>query len=110
MATLYHICPEQEWEQAQKQGEYRAPSLAAEGFIHCSARSQVAGTAALFFQGQRELMLLVIDRARVDARVQDDDIGNGKSFPHIYGPLNLNAVTQAWPFTPDANGIFALPP
>jgi len=59
MATLYHICSGQEWEQAQTQGKYRAQSLTIEGFIHCSTRQQVPGTAARFLGGQQGLVLLM---------------------------------------------------
>ncbi len=98
MTTLYHLCPQHDWEHALAEGEYRADSLTSEGFIHCSTQDQLAGTAALFFRGQQGLVLLVIDRARVTAPVQDDDIGDGKVFPHIYGPLNLDAVTEVRPY------------
>ncbi len=109
MTTLYPICPQVQWEQAQAQGEYSAPSLAAEGFIHCSTQSQVAATADLFFRGQDGLVLLVIDRTRIAVPVRDDDIGGGRRFPHIYGPLNLDAVTEARLFPPAADGTFAAP-
>lgn len=105
---LYHICASKDWEQAQAQGEYRAASLASEGFIHCSTAGQVAGTEARFFAEQTGLVLLCIDRARVTAPVRDDDIGGGQAFPHIYGPLNLKAVVSAQDFAPDAEAQFSL--
>ncbi len=30
-------------------------------------------------------------------------------FPHIYGPINLDAVIQVLDFEPDENGDFTLP-
>jgi uncharacterized protein (DUF952 family) len=35
--------------------------------------------------------------------------GGDERFPHIYGPLNLDAVTQVLPFEPSDDGLFSLP-
>lgn len=108
MSTLLHICPESDWHGAKARGEYRADSLATEGFIHCSTPEQVIGTAGLFFRGRTGLVLLVIDPERVAAEIKYEDAG-GVFFPHVYGPLELDAVTKVVPFPPDADGTFSLP-
>jgi uncharacterized protein (DUF952 family) len=107
---ITHITSRAEWQAAQTQGVYRAASLQTEGFIHCSTLAQVAATANRFFASQRGLVLLVIDPARITAelryeRGQDvDDL-----FPHLYGPLNVEAVIRVSAFEPDAQGRFHLP-
>jgi uncharacterized protein (DUF952 family) len=104
---LLHICPRSDWD--ARDAAYRSASLATEGFIHCSRPEQVVATAARFFHGQRGLVLLVIDPDRVAAEIRDELAENGQMFPHIYGPLNADAVVAVLPFEPAADGGFALP-
>ncbi len=107
---ILHITHRSDWEAAQATGEYRADSLAAEGFIHCSTVEQVLGPANEFYRGKDDLVLLVIDPARLAAElVYEDSYHIGTAFPHIYGPLNLDAVTSVVPFPPLADGTFELP-
>ena len=108
---ILHITTGAEWEAAQAQGAYRADSLATEGFIQCSTPEQVLGPANAFYHGQQGLILLLIDEARLAARlVYEDTHGAGTDFPHIYGPLNLDAVTGIVPFPSRPDGSFELPP
>jgi len=106
---LSHIGTQAEREHAQTQGEYRAASLAMEGFIHGSTRQPLPGTAALFLAKRQRLARLIINRARIAALVQDDDIGGGRRFGPIHGSLNLDAALEARLFGPAANGTFPMP-
>jgi len=107
---ILHIAHRDDWEAALAAGEYRAGSLATEGFIHCSTPEQVLIPANERYQGQRGLLLLVIDPNRLAADlVYEDCYETGMTFPHIYGPLNLDAVLRAVPFPPGPDGRFSLP-
>ena len=92
----------------QAAGEYRGDTLATEGFIHCSRAEQVASVANTFYTGRADLALLRIERERVAPGVRDEPSG-GDVFPHIYGPLNLDAVVEVMAFGPGADGRFAGP-
>ncbi|OGO80790.1 MAG: hypothetical protein A3K41_07395 [Chloroflexi bacterium RIFOXYD12_FULL_57_15] len=108
---MFHITSKSAWQSAQQAGEYSAPSLASEGFIHCSTPSQVVATAERFYAGQRGLILLVIDPARLRFEVKYE-AGTDKPdelFPHVYGTINLDAVTRVLDFEPDAAGRWTLP-
>ena len=109
VTVLLHITPREDWERAERDGIYRAASLETEGFIHCSTPAQVVGTATRFYRGQTGLVLLVIDAEKLQAEVRYED-ADGQMFPHIYGPLNLDAVTRVLPFEPSADRTFTLPP
>ena len=65
--------------------------------------------AGRLFQGRRDLVLLVIDPELVTAEIHCEDGGNGNFYPHIYGPLNVNAVVGVEPFEPTDSGTFELP-
>ncbi len=107
---ILHITTRSEWEAARVLGDYRLDTLDSEGFIHCSTPQQVLGPANALFHGQKDLVLLVIDPARLAAElVYEDCYEAGESFPHIYGPLNLDAVVSVVPFPPLPDGSFALP-
>jgi uncharacterized protein (DUF952 family) len=90
------------------------------GFIHFSTRQQVVGTANVFYAGQCGLVLLVVDPSKLRQELrwespahphpQPDSPTNSQLFPHLYGPLNLDAVVDVFDFEPDPNGKFALPP
>lgn len=107
MAIIFHITHPSDWEQAQRQGRYTSGSLASEGFIHCSKPDQIINTANRFYPRQKGLLLLAIAPARVEAEIRFENLeGGAELFPHIYGPLNLDAVSAVLPFEPDADGRF----
>ena len=106
--VILHICRASDWSPAA--ADYRADSLSGEGFIHCSTPDQVVATANAMFRGQKGLLLLVIDPARVGPEiVYEDCYESGQAFPHIYGPLNREAVLRELPFPPGVDGTFTLP-
>jgi uncharacterized protein (DUF952 family) len=106
---IYHIAARADWEAAQASGSYVADSLTREGFIHCSTGAQVLGTAARFFAGRHDLVLLAIDPGQLSAELRYEEGEPGVLFPHLYGPLELHAVAGAYPFAPAADGSFAMP-
>jgi uncharacterized protein (DUF952 family) len=120
MAMIFHIAVRADWEAATAAGSYRPASLATEGFIHCSTRGQVVGSANRFFPGRGDLVLLCIDEAtlgaalRYEAPAMDDrgspDPRAGERFPHLYGPLAPQAVAAVVAFPCGSDGSFALPP
>lgn len=108
---ILHITHGTDWQAARGAGEYRLDTLDTEGFIHCSTPEQVLGPANEYYAGQQGLVLLVIDPARLTAALVYEDLNeSGVDFPHIYGPLNLDAVTAVVPFEPLPDGTFKLPP
>ena len=113
---IYHIATRADWERALADGEYTRSSvdktLAEEGFIHASQSAQVAGTANRFYRDvPSDLVLLVIDPGLLRAEVRYEDVpGAELPFPHIYGPLNVDAVVAARPFAAGPDGLFEFTP
>jgi len=109
---ILHITSRTEWEDAQKRGEYLAPSLETEGFIHCSTESQVLAVVNAFYHGRKDLVLLVIDKANLIPGLKWEapagppaaGISESDKFPHIYGPINLTAIVSVLDFPPDPDG------
>jgi uncharacterized protein (DUF952 family) len=115
---IYHITSRQAWSEAQARGEYRAESLETEGFIHCSTESQVVPVAQNFYKGQKDLYLLVIEPALLSSDLRWESpsggtpppgVPEGDLFPHIYGPINLDAVVQVFDLLSNADGQVNFP-
>jgi uncharacterized protein (DUF952 family)/RimJ/RimL family protein N-acetyltransferase len=104
-SPILHITTHAVWQAAQSSGVLIPDSLASEGFIHCSRPDQILRVANTFFRGQSELVLLEIDPRRVGAEIHWDAVENS-FFPHLYGPLNVNAVVAVQEFNPDGSGVF----
>ena len=108
MAEIYHMVPAALW-QAARGGSVLAPaSLASEGFIHCTAgeRNLLEVAEAHYHHESGEWFVLVLDPAKVTAEVRWEVQPNALAYPHIYGPLNLDAVIEVLPFPRDSNGRF----
>jgi uncharacterized protein (DUF952 family) len=118
MSIILHLTTRREWEQAQAAGGYRGDTLDSQGFIHCSTADQLTRVANRFFRGQSGLVLLCIEADKVQPEVIfehpiNPDSGEvepgSKLFPHIYGPLNLDAVVTVLDFPPNPDGTFTPP-
>ena len=106
--TIFHIAFARDWESARLTGSYRISTrgltLDEVGFIHAGFAHQVADVGAAFYADVDEsLVLLVIDRDRLDVPVIVENLDGGDElFPHIYGPLPTSAVTEVREFTVEA--------
>ena len=112
MSFIYHIATVDDWARAQAEGEYttstRGRTLAEQGFIHGSTASQVAPVANMIYQGLPDLLVLVIDADRVRPEIRLEPVpGWDEPFPHIYGPLNADAVVQIRRLEPGLDGQFS---
>ena len=118
---LYHLALRQDWQAAQAEGAYRLStrgrSLQEVGFVHLSQAHQVEATAGRFYSDvpAGELLLLTIEPQRLqEAGLEvrfEPAPGSGELFPHLYGPLPLQAVLLAerllQPQSPQTAGALA---
>jgi uncharacterized protein (DUF952 family) len=95
MPDILHITPRTTWERAVARSEYKGDTLATEGFIHCCTPEQLAGVYDRYYKRQAGLIVLRIDMARLTSPLKwESPPGSVEKFPHIYGPLNLDAVVE----------------
>lgn len=110
MHTIYHITSNKAYENAKASGHYISPTFADDGFIHCSYRHQVLRVANTRFRGIDGLVLLGIDKNKIDDDIIDENLEGGEElFPHIYGPLPIDAVVTVKSFVGDSDGEFTIP-
>lgn len=99
---IFHVTTAAEWSAAREAGMYtlstRDLSLAQEGFIHCSFREQVDGVRQRWYSDLSDIVVLVIETDRLTSPWKAEEVPDSSSseepYPHIYGPLNLDAVVD----------------
>ena len=115
---IFHIASRNAWNEARARGDYRAESLDTEGFIHCSTEEQVIPVAENFYNGLSGLLLLVIEPERLTSELKWEPpadgspppgVPEGDLFPHIYGPVNLDAVVKVFDLQANPDGKFVKP-
>ena len=110
MSTIVKIAKCHDWDAARSTGSYKPSSFETDGFIHCSILEEVADVANYHYLGDTDLLLLYIDSERVVSEIRYETAGDDDVlWPHIYGPLNLDAVYETVDFIPDTGGRFSQP-
>jgi len=114
MSELFHITQRAAWVAASRAGEYRISTrnvtLEEQGFIHCSLRHQLRDVAEEVYGDADDLVVLVIDTARLPVPVRYEAPEQGvESYPHIYGAVPADAVTDVIAVSRDATGRLVLP-
>ncbi len=92
---IYHILLPDVWVEVKESATYEAESLKTEGFIHCSFAGQVNGVLGRYFADAGEVVILTIDADRLTSPVLAEASTNDEHFPHVYGPIDLDAVVNA---------------
>jgi uncharacterized protein (DUF952 family) len=109
MPTVYKICETSSWREAEREGVFRGSEVdRRDGFIHFSTAAQVAETAAKHFAGQPDLVLVSVNTSKLGDHLKWEPSRGGALFPHLYGHLDLAAVTRVdpLPLRPDGRHAF----
>jgi len=106
---IQHITTREQWEKAMVEGVYRGDTLDSQGFIHCSTPQQTIKVANALFPAQKGLVLLCIAVNKVQSEIKYEGAGSEELYPHVYGPLNVDAVIEIADFEPTKSGKFMLP-
>jgi uncharacterized protein (DUF952 family) len=115
---IYHITSRTAWDKARQRGDYRTDSLETEGFIHCSTDEQVIPVTEKYYKGQHSLLLLVIEPERLTSDLKWEPpaegapppgVPEGSLFPHVYGPINLEAVVRVFDLQSQPDGKYNFP-
>ena len=108
--TLYKVLSRTDLAKAKAIGRLEGSSAdARDGFIHLSSADQLEGTLAKHFAGQKDLVLLAVDSGSLGERLQWESSRGGALFPHLYGPLELDALLWEEPLELTDDGRHRLP-
>lgn len=92
MVTLFHVTTVDAFDEAAP-GPHRTASLDTEGFVHCSTAEQLGPVIAERYAGRDDLVVLELDPDRLTSNLWwEDSHGDGRRFPHVYGPLDRAAI------------------
>ena len=92
---IYHIAERSVWVSCSDKETYEPKEFETDGFIHCANLTQVENGAQSYFEGQGDLVLLVIDTDSLESEVIYENLGGGEElFPHLYGELQTAAVIE----------------
>ena len=109
MQPIVHLMTPHAWA-ATSDGALRPPSLAQEGFVHCSAPAQVAAVANARFHDEDTLVMIVLDPRELRSDVVwEDSYDAGQRFPHVYGPIDRQAIARIVEYRGGADGSFQTP-
>jgi uncharacterized protein (DUF952 family) len=97
--TTYHLVPSLEWSDGD--APYVPTAFDRDGFVHCTdGAAEVAATANRYYADADDLLVLTIDRARLQALVRYED--PRQVYPHVYGPIERDAILKVEPMRRDA--------
>jgi len=96
-------------ESAFAAGSLVRDDLKNEGFIHASPADQLTRVANKFYRQVINLRCAVVEKAKVRSEVKYEP-ATGGLYPHIYGPLNMDAVARLIELTPNAEGHYEIDP
>lgn len=91
---IYHIVLPEDWAAFDTE-LYAARSLETEGFIHCSFEDQLEAVIKRYYTGTDEIVVLAIETDRLMSRVVNEASTANEIYPHIYGPVNRDAIVSA---------------
>ena len=101
---IFHITDHHTWQNAVTYGIYNADSLESEGYIHCCMPDQLDFVIKEWFPGNTGLIILEINTDCLKSDLKFENLTGGKTqFPHVYGPINLDAITRHYPISNERN-------
>jgi uncharacterized protein (DUF952 family) len=107
---VYKIFRAPEWAAFEMDGTTRgAPVDLADGYIHFSTAAQAPETAAKYFAGARNLVLVAVDVARLANELRWEPARGGALFPHLYRDLDATDVVWTRPLLIDGDGRHVFP-
>jgi uncharacterized protein (DUF952 family) len=102
----FHYTPEEYFTGLDPAADYVPPEFEEDGFIHCTDGAEnVARVATAYFRyDERRFLVLYIDKTLVTSPIKYED--PGEIYPHIYGPLQREAIVRVLAAWRDYDGFF----
>lgn len=103
--TAVHLVPADVWRATPAAAPFRAASLDDEGFVHLThTGDDLVEVANAFYRdrpGDFVVLTIALDRLTAPWRYDGDE-----RFPHVYGPLDRQAVVGVVPILRAPDGTF----
>ena len=96
--NIFHITEQSTWQETKYHSFYEGDTLSVDGFIHCCLFEQIEDVLLNWFKGKHDVVILEIDTEILLSPVKYENLEGGlEMFPHVYGPINLDAVINEKP-------------
>ena len=116
MKTIVITSTDEIWKNSQKAGIYTQSTTDSElddvGYIHATGPDQTIDMLNRRFTDHHKVVLLLVDLTKVKTKVKFEASSSGTTpglFPHIYGPLNLDAIYKTIQLARNSSGTFTAP-
>ena len=110
-APIFHVCPADSWASAAASGAYHGSADdIRDGYLHFSTGGQVRESVAKHRAGQVGLVMLAVDPDVLGGALKWEVSRGGALFPHLYGPLPIDAVVQVTVLPLGDSGEHVFPP
>ena len=105
-ATTLHMTPRDVWEQQRGQSSYVPEGFEREGFVHCTdgAANLIDVGNRYYVADPRSFVAITLDVAKLTAPVRYED--PQRVYPHVFGPIDVAAVTEVRNLLRAADGRF----
>jgi uncharacterized protein (DUF952 family) len=91
---IFHLVEPSYWQTFDKRGIYFSETFSDENFIHCCTIEQLSGVLGRFYKGVGNVLKLEIDEEKLTNKPIYEVAPDGEKFPHIYGGINKDAITE----------------
>ena len=92
---IFHLIEKEVWDALPKEEPYAPSSLASEGFIHFSTKSQLPNTLQRYYPADIDMIALEIKVNDFPSDVLKwEESYPEEFFPHIYAFLDLSKIKQ----------------
>lgn len=90
---IIHIIEQDKWEVIRHQPVLLGQAFADFGFVHCCFEEQVHQVIQQWFPKENSLLAVEIDTEKLSSPLVLENLEGGEEkFPHIYGPINRDAI------------------
>ena len=104
---ILHIMKASVWETEKEKPLIGQTYLDVEGFIHCSTVDGFRPISERFRDRIEPFVLLVLDTDKLTCPIRWE--GRDVRYPHLYGPIDRDAVTDVLPYRKDKDGAWRVP-
>ena len=104
---IAHCMKKSSWEKLKDEAYWGQQNIDNGGFVHCSQIKYLWRVLPNFEREKEELVIICMDEEKIESEIKYEDDGNyGRTYPHVYGLINNNAVTMVLDYLKDENGHY----
>ncbi len=104
---IAHCMKKIKWDKLKEEAYWGHQSVEIEGFVHCSPIKYLWRVLPNFEDEEEKLVIICIDEDKLKSEVKWEDDGNyGRSYPHVYGTINNDAVIMVLDYLKDEQGHY----